>query len=79
VLWSLSQGLDEFPESPPPGLVTIPNLPDVPAEATRDGRLPPAGRARSASTCWSGWPTCCAAETAARGFEAKADMLSITG
>ena len=30
VLSSLAQGLDEFPESPPPGLVTIPNLPDVP-------------------------------------------------
>ena len=30
VLWSLHEGLDEFPESPPPGLVTVPNIEGVP-------------------------------------------------
>ena len=30
VLWSLHEGLDEFPESPPPGLVTVPNIDGVP-------------------------------------------------
>ncbi|HSF64235.1 MAG TPA: helicase-related protein, partial [Paracoccaceae bacterium] len=30
VLWSLANGLQTFPESPPPGLVTIPNLADEP-------------------------------------------------
>jgi ATP-dependent RNA helicase SUPV3L1/SUV3 len=29
VLWSLAKGFQEFPESPPPGLVTIPNVPGV--------------------------------------------------
>ena len=33
VLWSLSQGLSEFPESPPPGLVTIPAMTDAPQGA----------------------------------------------
>ena len=26
VLWSLSKGLQEFPEAPPPGLVTVPTI-----------------------------------------------------
>ncbi|MDR9394503.1 MAG: helicase-related protein, partial [Roseovarius sp.] len=30
VLWSLAQGLDTFPESPPPGLVTVPAAEGVP-------------------------------------------------
>ncbi|KKK55516.1 hypothetical protein LCGC14_3073770 [marine sediment metagenome] len=33
VLWSLSKDLSEFPESPPPGLVTIPVEADAPAGA----------------------------------------------
>jgi ATP-dependent RNA helicase SUPV3L1/SUV3 len=30
VLWSLAEGFDEFPEAPPPGLVTIPARQGVP-------------------------------------------------
>ncbi|MEC7668363.1 MAG: helicase-related protein, partial [Pseudomonadota bacterium] len=32
VLWSLNNGLDVFPEAPPPGLVTVPAQADTPAE-----------------------------------------------
>jgi len=30
VLWSLQKDLAEFPEAPPPGLVTVPAIPDAP-------------------------------------------------
>ena len=46
VLWSLAGGLDEFPESPPPGLVTIPHLPDVPRGHYTLAGLPPRRRPR---------------------------------
>ena len=46
VLWSLWNGLQDFPESPPPGLVTIPNLPDVPrSHYTLAGYHPAGARA----------------------------------
>jgi ATP-dependent RNA helicase SUPV3L1/SUV3 len=68
VLWGLEKGLDRIPDSPPPGLVTIPHE----AERARgyyytmSGYRPPAS-ARSASTCWSVWRTCCAGRTPAAG------------
>ncbi|WP_223423730.1 helicase-related protein [Tateyamaria pelophila] len=79
VLWSLSQGLSEFPESPPPGLVTIPAMADGPNGAdTMAGYRNAGGRAiridmleRLADMLRS--------EDSRGGFEAKADMLSITG
>ncbi|MEH6776535.1 MAG: helicase, partial [Cereibacter changlensis] len=43
VLWSLANGLQEFPESPPPGLVTIPNIPDVPKQHYTLAGYHPAG------------------------------------
>ncbi len=81
VLWSLSKGVEEFPEAPPPGLVT------VPAKG--------AGAEIAGFHAMSGYRA--AGERAIRidmlerladmlrdedsrgGFEAKADMLSITG
>ena len=46
VLWSLANGLDEFPESPPPGLVTIPNIAEVPKQHyTLSGYHPAGSRA----------------------------------
>jgi ATP-dependent RNA helicase SUPV3L1/SUV3 len=46
VLRSLADGLDEFPESPPPGLVTIPYMADSSGRALPDGGLSPGRRAR---------------------------------
>ncbi len=79
VLWSLTQGLQEFPESPPPGLVTIPNMPEVPvAHYTLAGYRPAGARAiridmleRLADILRS--------KDSRAGFEATPDMLSITG
>ncbi|MBJ3762083.1 disulfide oxidoreductase [Maribius pontilimi] len=79
VLWSLTQGLDNFPESPPPGLVTIPVDRDaVEGAHLMSGYKPAASRAiridmleRLADMLRS--------ENSRAGFEAKADMLSITG
>jgi ATP-dependent RNA helicase SUPV3L1/SUV3 len=79
VLWGLSKGLAEFPESPPPGLVTIPHDAGQPdgyytmsgyrAAGTRAIRIDMLERLadmlRSLDT--------------RGGFEGKADMLSITG
>ncbi|WP_120502033.1 helicase-related protein [Roseovarius sp. EL26] len=81
VLWALSKGLQEFPESPPPGLVTVP-------AQTTDAKL-------TGYHSMSGYRA--AGERAIRidmlerladmlrgqdsrgGFEGTADMLSITG
>ncbi len=79
VLWSLSSDLDTFPEAPPPGLVTVPNMREVPmAHYTLSGYRPAGERAiridmleRLADMLRS--------EDSRGGFEAKADMLSITG
>ncbi len=79
VLWSLASGLDEFPEAPPPGLVTVPNIENVPGQHyTLAGYLKAGARAiridmleRLADMLRS--------EDSRAGFEAKADMLSITG
>jgi ATP-dependent RNA helicase SUPV3L1/SUV3 len=79
VLWSLSRGLDEFPESPPPGLVTVPALKDGPAgydamagyRATGDRAIRIDMLERLADMLRQ--------ENSRAGFEAKADMLSITG
>ncbi|MGL5008778.1 MAG: helicase-related protein, partial [Paracoccaceae bacterium] len=43
VLWSLFNDLAEFPESPPPGLVTIPNLEAVPKQHYTLAGYHPAG------------------------------------
>jgi ATP-dependent RNA helicase SUPV3L1/SUV3 len=79
VLWSLAQGLDEFPESPPPGLVTIPNLPDVPVEHyTLAGYKPASARAIRIDMLERLADMLRTRDTRA-GFEATPEMLSITG
>jgi ATP-dependent RNA helicase SUPV3L1/SUV3 len=67
VLWGLEKGLDRVPDSPPPGLVTIPHEAERPEGYYTMSGYRPAGRGRSASTCWSGWRTCCAGRTRAAG------------
>lgn len=79
VLWSLWEGLDEFPESPPPGLVTIPVPEGVPpVHATMAGYRIAGARAiridmleRLADQIRG--------QDSRGGFEARPDMLSITG
>jgi ATP-dependent RNA helicase SUPV3L1/SUV3 len=79
VLWSLWEGFDEFPESPPPGLVTIPVPQGVP-----QGYLPLSGY-RAAGTrairidMLERLADQIRAQDTRSGFEATPDMLSITG
>lgn len=79
VLWSLAEGLDEFPESPPPGLVTIPHLDVVPdGYYTLSGYRPAGDRAIRIDMLERLADLLRAQDTRA-GFEANPDMLSITG
>jgi ATP-dependent RNA helicase SUPV3L1/SUV3 len=79
VLTSLFEGLDEFPEAPPPGLVTIPALPAIdPATYTRAGYRV-AGERAIRIDMLERLADQLRAEDSRGGFEAKADMLSITG
>ncbi|KCV80928.1 helicase-like protein [Actibacterium atlanticum] len=78
VLWSLFNKLDEFPESPPPGLVTIPVV-DVP-----DGYYTLSGYRRAGARAiridmLERLADLLRAQDSRGGFEANPDMLSITG
>jgi ATP-dependent RNA helicase SUPV3L1/SUV3 len=79
VLWSLINGLDVFPESPPPGLVTIPA--DKAAHEGSDTmsgyRI--AGERGIRIDMLERLADMLRSEDSRGGFEAKADMLSITG
>ncbi|MEO0938515.1 MAG: helicase-related protein [Pseudomonadota bacterium] len=79
VLWSLSKGLDVFPEAPPPGLVTIP-VPGgaEPGADTMSGYRIAGDRAIRIDML-ERLADMLRAEDTRGGFEAKADMLSITG
>ncbi len=79
VLWSLARGLQEFPEAPPAGLVTIP-VPVDPVEAadTMSGYRIAGARAIRIDML-ERLADMLRAEDSRGGFEAKADMLSITG
>lgn len=79
VLWSLANGLAEFPESPPPGLVTIPVANGVPhAHYLLAGYQPAGARAIRIDMLERLADLLRACDTRA-GFEAAPDMLSITG
>ena len=79
VLWSLAQGLDEFPESPPPGLVTIPNLAEVPAQHYTLSGYKPAGSRAIRIDMLERLADLLRARDSRAGFEAAPEMLSITG
>jgi len=79
VLWGLDQGLSEFPESPPPGLVTIPNLPDVPKGYYTLSGYHPAGERAIRIDMLERLADMLRGQDSRGGFEATADMLSITG
>ena len=79
VLWSLFNGLQEFPESPPPGLVTIPNIPDVPKMHYTLAGYHPAGSRAIRIDMLERLADLLRAKDSRAGFEASGDMLSITG
>ncbi|MGJ8544919.1 MAG: helicase-related protein [Sulfitobacter sp.] len=79
VLWSLTKGLSEFPESPPPGLVTIPVEKDAPEGADTMSGYRNAGTRAIRIDMLERLADMLRAEDSRGGFEAKADMLSITG
>jgi ATP-dependent RNA helicase SUPV3L1/SUV3 len=79
VLWSLSKGLSEFPESPPPGLVTIPVEAGAPQGADTMSGYRNAGTRAIRIDMLERLADMLRAEDSRGGFEAKADMLSITG
>jgi ATP-dependent RNA helicase SUPV3L1/SUV3 len=79
VLWSLSQGLQEFPESPPPGLVTIPADTRAPEAYHTMAGYRAAGERAIRIDMLERLADMLRAEDSRGGFEATADMLSITG
>ncbi|WP_146587965.1 helicase-related protein [Puniceibacterium confluentis] len=79
VLWSLKQGLDEFPEAPPAGLVTVPNIADIPAEHYTIAGYRKSGSRAIRIDMLERLADLLRAEDSRSGFEAKPDMLSITG
>ena len=79
LLWSLANGLDEFPDSPPPGLVTIPSIKDAPESYHTMSGYRAAGTRAIRIDMLERLADMLRAENSRAGFEAKADMLSITG
>ncbi|MCT4610215.1 MAG: helicase-related protein [Pelagimonas sp.] len=79
VLWSLANDLQEFPEAPPPGLVTVPNLQEVPAQHYMLSGYRKAGARAIRIDMLERLADMVRNEDSRGGFEAKADMLSITG
>ncbi|MEM0948237.1 MAG: helicase-related protein [Pseudomonadota bacterium] len=79
VLWSLSRGLTEFPESPPPGLVTVPTAKDAPEGYHDMAGYRAAGERAIRIDMLERLADMLRAEDSRGGFEAKAEMLSITG
>lgn len=79
VLWSLWNGLDDFPESPPPGLVSIPNLPAVPRSHYTLAGYHPAGARALRIDMLERLADILRGLDSKVGFEATQDMLSITG
>jgi ATP-dependent RNA helicase SUPV3L1/SUV3 len=79
VLWSLAKGLQEFPESPPPGLVTIPNLPALDPQVYTLAGYRPAGERAIRIDMLERLADLVRAADSRGGFEATPDMLSITG
>jgi len=79
VLWSLSNGLDEFPEAPPPGLVTVPSNDSVAKGLHTMSGYRAAGERAIRIDMLERLADMLRSEDSRGGFEAKADMLSITG
>ncbi|WP_026758346.1 helicase-related protein [Sediminimonas qiaohouensis] len=79
VLWSLTGGFDTFPEAPPPGLVTVPVAADVPQGYHTMSGYRAAGTRAIRIDMLERLADMLRGEDSRAGFEASADMLSITG
>jgi ATP-dependent RNA helicase SUPV3L1/SUV3 len=79
VLWSLARGLQEFPEAPPPGLVTVPTVKDAHPEFHIMSGYRAAGERAIRIDMLERLADMLRGEDSRTGFEAKPDMLSITG
>ncbi|AVO39578.1 disulfide oxidoreductase [Pukyongiella litopenaei] len=79
LLWSLAEGLQDFPESPPPGLVTVPAIKDAPAGYFAMSGYRAAGERAIRIDMLERLADLLRAEDSRAGFEANPDMLSITG
>ncbi|SEL15141.1 ATP-dependent RNA helicase SUPV3L1/SUV3 [Roseivivax marinus] len=79
VLWSLANGLDTFPEAPPPGLVTVPETPGMPQDQYAVMGYRRAGQRAIRIDMLERLADMLRGEDTRGGFEARADMLSITG
>jgi len=78
-LWSLSKKLDEFPEAPPPGLVTVPVNTEAPEQYDDMSGYRNAGERAIRIDMLERLADLLRVEDSRHGFEASADMLSITG
>jgi ATP-dependent RNA helicase SUPV3L1/SUV3 len=79
VLWSLVENLDEFPEAPPPGLVTVPAVPGAPRGYYARAGYRLAGERAIRIDMLERLADMLRPLDARGGFEATADMLSISG
>jgi ATP-dependent RNA helicase SUPV3L1/SUV3 len=79
ILWSLAEGFDEFPEAPPPGLVTVPAVPRAPKGYYSRAGYRLAGERAIRIDMLERLADLLRAQDARAGFEAAPDMLSITG
>ncbi len=79
ILWALSQNLAEFPEAPPPGLVTIPANKEAPENYDDMAGYRNAGERAIRIDMLERLADLLRVEDSRGGFEANADMLSITG
>jgi ATP-dependent RNA helicase SUPV3L1/SUV3 len=79
VLWSLSKGLGEFPESPPPGLVTVPAAKDAAPGYYAMAGYRAAGERAIRIDMLERLADMLRDKDSRGGFEANPDMLSITG
>ena len=79
LLWSLASGLQEFPEAPPPGLVTVPTDETKPAGYHLKSGYRAAGERALRVDMAERLADMLRNQDTRGGFEATADMLSITG
>ncbi|MCM2561391.1 disulfide oxidoreductase [Lutimaribacter sp. EGI FJ00015] len=79
VLWGLAQGLDTFPEAPPPGLVTVPADNGAPQGYHAMAGYRAAGERAIRIDMLERLADMLRGQDSRAGFEATADMLSITG
>ncbi|MFV0358589.1 helicase-related protein [Tropicimonas sp.] len=79
VLWSLWNDLDQFPEAPPPGLVTVPVPEGTPQEHAAMSGYRIAGERAIRIDMLERLADQLRNRDSRAGFEATADMLSITG